>query len=218
MTDAVSGKALSPVVVINVRTQQSVYTEDNGTFTLAAKSGDPIAFTFIGYKTLQWKMPPAMGVVDESFKMEVTSYLLKEYTVRTRNYTQYQIDSLTRRSTYSRALARQKGGSISSPFTLLAEQFSKKSKDIYRFQKNYNYWEDQRFIDSRYTPELVNALTNLTGDTLAYFMNAYPVPYDYARTATDLEFKMWIRTNFKEWMRKQQDSVQRKQMIPTVKQ
>jgi hypothetical protein len=218
VTDAVNGKPLAPVVVVNLRTQQSVYTEDDGHFVLPAQNGDQVAFTFIGYKTLQWKMPPSIGQVQQDFKMEVTSYMLKEYVVRTKNYTQYQIDSLQRKSTYQRTLAREKGGSIMSPVTFVAEKISHKSKQIEKFQKEFYYWEDQRFIDSRYTPDLVNALTNLTGDTLAHFMNTYPMPYDYARAASDLEVKMWIRTNFKEWMHKQQlDSTQKEIVAQPVK-
>jgi hypothetical protein len=30
-------------------------------------------------------------------------------------------------------------------------------------------------------------------------MNAYPMDYDYARAATDLELKMWIRFHYREW-------------------
>jgi len=140
--------------------------------------------------------------------MQLLSYQLKEYIVRPKNYTQYQIDSLQRHSTYQRTLARERTGSVMSPVTFIAERVSKRSKQIYNFKKQYYYWEDQRFIDSRYTSELVGALTNLTGDTLAYFMNAYPMPYDYARTATDLELKMWIRSNYRQWVSRQPDSTQ----------
>jgi hypothetical protein len=66
--------------------------------------------------------------------------------------------------------------------------------------------EQDQFVDSRYTPDLVNTLTNLDGDTLAYFMHQYPMPHDYARTATALELKMWIRYNFKVFMQ-QTDSL-----------
>jgi hypothetical protein len=48
---------------------------------------------------------------------------------------------------------------------------------------------------------LVAALTGLTGDTVGYFMNANPMPFDYARAATDLELKMWIRYNYKQWLK-----------------
>lgn len=208
ITEAESGKALSPVAVVNTRTQQAVYTNDQGEFSIPAQAGDPIAISFIGYRTIQWKMPASLGVTMQSFKMSLLSFQLKEYIVRPKNYTQYQVDSLERHSTYQRTLARQRSGSIMSPVTFLAERVSKKSKQIYNFQKQYYYWEDQRFIDSRYTPEIVAALTNLTGDTLAHFMNTYPMPYDYARTATDLELKMWIRNNYRQWVSKQPDSTQ----------
>ncbi|XZF12680.1 carboxypeptidase-like regulatory domain-containing protein [Chitinophagaceae bacterium MMS25-I14] len=204
VVDGENGKALWPVVVVNVRTQQSTYTDDNGEFTIPAESGDQVAFSYIGYKTLQFKMPPTLGISQQRIIMHQLSVQLKEYIVRPKNYTKYQIDSLERRSTYSRALARERGGAIASPVTFLAERLSKRSKQIFAFQKEYNHWENEKFIDTRYTPELVGALTNLSGDTLAHFMNTYPVPYDYARTATELEFKMWIRTNFREWMKKQQ--------------
>jgi hypothetical protein len=35
-------------------------------------------------------------------------------------------------------------------------------------------------------------------------MYAYPMAYDFARTATDLELKMWIRDNYREWLKTQQ--------------
>ncbi len=202
VADAVTGNPLSPVVVLNVRTGISVYTDDQGQFSLHAQSGDKIALTFIGYKTMQWMMPPVIGAVQQRIEMHPLSYQLEELVVRTRSYTAYQIDSLERHSTYQRALARQRGGSVMSPVSFVAEKLSGRSKQIFRFQKEFNYWEDQRFIDSRYTPDLVHMLTGLEGDTLAAFMNAYPMPYDYARAATELELKMWIRTNYKTFLKK----------------
>jgi hypothetical protein len=32
-------------------------------------------------------------------------------------------------------------------------------------------------------------------------MNAYPMPYDFARVASELEIKVWIREQFKEWLK-----------------
>jgi hypothetical protein len=33
-------------------------------------------------------------------------------------------------------------------------------------------------------------------------MNTYPMDYEFARTATDLELKMWIRHNYKDYLLK----------------
>jgi hypothetical protein len=62
---------------------------------------------------------------------------------------------------------------------------------------------EQKFIDTRYTPELVTKLTGYTGDTMILFMNTYPMDYSFARAASDLELKMWIRNNYKEHMQHQ---------------
>ena len=44
-------------------------------------------------------------------------------------------------------------------------------------------------------------MTGFTGDTIGHFMYAYPMPYEFARSASDLELKMWIRNNSKEWLK-----------------
>jgi len=201
VVDAETGKGLYPVVVTNAKTGLSVYTDEGGDFSISAQSGDKVVFYYIGYRTIERLMPPVMGVSNQRIEMHTLSVMLNELVIRPKHYTQYQIDSFERHSTYQRALARQHAA-VMSPVSFIAERLSKKSKQIFNFQKQYNYWEDQKFIDSRYTPEIVSQLTNLQGDTLAFFMNAYPVPYDYSRTATDLEFKMWIRDNYREWLKK----------------
>ncbi len=59
--------------------------------------------------------------------------------------------------------------------------------------------EKQNFVDSRYSKELVTSLTKLNEDDAQTFMNAYPMEYDFARAATDLEIKMWIKYNFSQY-------------------
>jgi hypothetical protein len=189
-------------VVSNSSNRQAVYSDAGGAFSIPAQEGDKLLLSFVGYNTLQWQVTQTGGSGTPTIYLSRLAVQLHEFVLRPK-YKQYQIDSAARRDVYARALARQKGGSLASPVSFIAEKFSKRSKEIYRFQKGYNYWEDQKFIDMRYSPQLVQELTNLTGDTLAHFMNAYPMPADYARTASDLEFKMTIRNNFKDWMRQQ---------------
>ena len=55
---------------------------------------------------------------------------------------------------------------------------------------------------TRYTPELVSEMTQLEGNAVYQFMAAYPMEKDYAYVASDLEIKMWIRNNYKQWMKK----------------
>jgi len=204
VTDAESGAVLPGVVVINKTHERSSFSDVNGNFSIAAQKGDEIEFTYLGYAPGSMQMPE-QGRVYRKVSLRKQLFSLDEVVIGPQ-YTPYQLDSIKRRQTYHAALSREKMsssvlGSIFSPASALAEQFNKSSKQIYRFQKNYVKWEDQKFVDTRYTPEEVAQLTGLKGDTLGAFMSAYPMPADYARAATDLEIKMWIKYNYKEWMK-----------------
>lgn len=196
--DAGTGEALYPVTVVNLRTQKATYTSPQGDFTIHAEKGDIVSFSYIGYKPAEYNMPVGVGAYTTAISLQRISYQLQEVILMP-GYTQYQIDSIERKRTYRAALARRKSSPL-SPVSFVAEKFNKRSKQIFKFQRNFNKWEDEKYIDTRYTTDLVYEMTGLEGDSLGHFMNAYPMPYDYARTATDLEMKMWIRHHYREWL------------------
>ena len=199
--DAGNGEILAGATVVNIASQYSALTDATGHFVITCKQGDKLAASYMGYKTVVLVISDGSDYLTQQIALTRQNFQLNEFIVRPK-YTQYQFDSVERRSTYQRTLARRHDGSLASPFSFVAEKLSKRSKDMFRFQKAFAQLEDERFLDTKYTPELVAQMTHLTGDTLAHFMNAYPVPYDYARVASDLEFKMWIRTNYREWVAK----------------
>jgi hypothetical protein len=192
---------LQSVVVTNTNNKMFVFTDEQGNFSIDAATGDKISFSCPGYKTESHTVIQGVGNVRLTFGMKLYGTELNEVVFKRRFATQYQNDSADRRVTYKKVLDYERAG-IGSPVSFVADRLSRKSKDLYNFKKMYSQMETQRYIDTKYTPELVQGLTQLKGDTLARFMNSYPMPYDYARTATDLEMKMWIRTNFKAFMQK----------------
>jgi len=209
ITDKETGEPLFPVLVTNLLTRVSVLSDENGGYSIEAKAGEFVAFTFISYKAQQKKVPASIGTAEVDVQLQSVSILLDEAVIN--SLTKYQKDSIQRQTLYQRPLAAQRA-SFMSPVSALAEVFSKKSKQTFRFQKNFYNLETQQFVDSRYTPELVQTLTKLTGDTLAHFMNSFVMPYDYARTATDLELKMWIRSHYREYMKEEKF-----RQIPAIK-
>lgn len=203
VTDSATGKPLYPVTVVNVRTQAVTYTDEHGFYSIAAEQGTKIAFSFVGYQTVQKVKPHSVIVATQNITMVQAAVQLQEYKVHAGNRTQYQIDSAERRTIYRTELSRKHPSVVNSPFSAVAEKFNKKARRTYQFQKDYEDRDRQRFIDTRYTPDLVNTVTGLTDDSIGYFMYAHPMPYDFARTASELELKMWIRNNFKSWMKKE---------------
>lgn len=177
----------------------------SGDYSIVAYKNDVIEFSGLGYYTYSMSMP-GDGKVSRNITLVKKAFTLDEVVIGPQ-LSPYQIDSLKRRQLYKSALGRGFAsssvlGSVFSPVSALAEQFSKESKQAKRFQQNYGKWEAQRFVDNRYSFEEVQKLTGLGGDTLAAFINAYPMALDYARTATDLEVKMWIKFNYREWIKK----------------
>jgi hypothetical protein len=200
ISDKESGIGLYPVAITNLNTRISVLSNEDGTYSIEARSGEQVAFTLIGYKAQQKTVPYTIHEPKLDIVLVPVSHLLDEVLIK--GMTKYQKDSLYRAQVFQRPLAARRA-TFMSPFSVLAEQFSRTSKQKFRFQSNFYKWETQQFIDSRYTPQLVEQLTGLKGDTLAHFISSYEMPYDYARAASDLELKMWIRTRYKEYMQEE---------------
>lgn len=198
--DGISGEYLSTVIIKNETTNSTAYSNHDGAYSLNAKVGDAVSFSLVGYKPQHYTVPSGLGTAEMYVSLFPQDYELDEFILKPK-YTPYQLDSMQRRSTYARTLARSKGGSLMSPVSFVAEKLSKRSKRLYHFQKDFYKWEEEKFIATKYTPELVASQTHLTGDTIAYFINANPMPYDFARAASDLEIKIWIREQYKDWMK-----------------
>jgi hypothetical protein len=204
VTDYDGGAPLIGVSIRNIETNQGAITGIDGKFRIRASKNDEIEFSYLGYYSFRMRVPE--GSLYRLVSLKKKLFELDDIVIRP-DYTPYQLDSIERRKTYNLALNRNFAsssvlGSVFSPASALAEQFDKKSKQIKRFQQNYFKWEDQKFVDTRYSFAEVSKLTGFTGDTLAAFIAAYPMPVDYARTATDMEIKMWIRYNYREWIKK----------------
>lgn len=211
ITDADSGDPIQGVTITNLTTNIMVFTNSTGQFDVAGKGGDKVTFYCPGYPLETHIIVPGIEGIRLHFAMHLNSRQLDEVIIKRQFGTPYQNDSAERRSTYARTLARHKSN-LASPVSLIAEKFSKKSKAMFRFQKAYNKWEDDQYTDSKYTPEMVHDMTGLGGDTLAHFMNTFPMPYDYARSATDLELKMWVRYNYRQFLQ-QTDSFRKMQLV-----
>lgn len=191
---------LQSAVILNKRTGNSALSDQKGMYRLHVKYGDTISISLLSYQSVTFTVKDTKQEFVRNIYLSPESDMLEAFEVNT--LTPYQRDSLARKNLYGSALSREwvsGGQAVFSPMTALAQQFSRKAKQRRRFQLNYNEWENQRFIESRYTREFVAELVPLHGDTLSSFINAYPIAADFARAATDLELKMWIRYNYLEW-------------------
>lgn len=198
-------KPLSPAIIFNASTGQSAYTDIQGNYSLAAKTGDSLSFSYSGYHTLQKTATPNEMLITEMLRLNVN---LEEHVVH--NLTPFQKDSIEMTTIYSKELSTKpvkvgfssaNGGGVTGLIGAPVKKMSRSYKRNKRFKENFKRDMEQKYIDTRYTSELVTAITGFTGDSVFTFINSYPMEYSFARSASDLELKMWIRNNYKEYIK-----------------
>ncbi len=199
-----TGKALPHVMVMNVTTQKSAQTNEHGDYSIPAKDGDMISYTLEGFHPIRRLAHTGKYITTELFILSTT---LQEYILRP-DYTPFQKDSAELSELYAKELSTTavkpgfssaNGGGFQGLIGSAVQKMSKSYKQNKQFKEDFQHDIEQKFIDTRYTQALVKELTGLTGDDLVHFMNSYPMDYDFARHGTDLEIKVWIRDNFKQY-------------------
>ena len=211
--DGETTKPLYTATITNLSTEESVTTDALGNYTISAKNGDTLSFAFSGYRTKRTKalLGKALNVDLVPLSVKLPEFVLHEYTP-------YQKDSIEMTRLYSKELnakaikpgfSSANGGGFSGLIGGPVQKMSRSYKQNKRFKENFQRDMEQRFIDTRYTAALVTTLTGMTGDTLIFFMNTHPMDYDFARHATDLELKMWIRETYRAYLKQQQPVIQK---------
>jgi hypothetical protein len=190
-------RILEKASVNNLRSRQATITGSDGSFMLAVQPGDSILISYVGYTDYTYYVRSGADVITKTFFLLPKNNAING--VRVSALTQYQKDSLKTARMFDKVIGYEQTASIASPVTSLYEQFSKKYKDLRKLQGQIVIDEKQKFVDSKYTYELINRVTGLQGDSVAVFMYMYPMEYKFARLANDAEIKMWIITNHRKY-------------------
>lgn len=217
--DVATGERLQAVFVENRTSGAVTNTDTSGAYTIAIKRGDALYFHLTGYT------PVMFAVVDDT-RQQYRNVMMQQLvisidTVTISGLSQYQHDSLARRTIYGKKLderpekfkmakrhplyGRAGEGTfrMDAPVSSLLRKRTRKYKRLKAFQDRYKAGETQLFIDSRYTPALVQELTGMSDDSARLFMNTYAIPYDFARAATEMELNMWVKFNYRMWIKKE---------------
>lgn len=208
LTDKDNNLVLPYASVINKTTGKRAYSDQGGFYKITANPQDLIIFTFIGYRPDSIVVQQATGTETRNMQLQVENRVLRSVEV-TAQYTPYQLDSIARRQQYGFILDKENqqlaGGSTPqgfglsfSPFT----RFSRKEKQKREFKKNFEKVEQDKYIDSRFTPLLVSQVTGLKGDSLVQFMHDNYPDYGTMRMMRQEDLLYWITDKYKAWMKK----------------
>ncbi|PWV50774.1 carboxypeptidase-like regulatory domain-containing protein [Chitinophaga sp. S165] len=194
--------------ITNKSTGRRTYSDKGGFYKIAASPRDVVVFSFLGYKSDSVVVTQSSGTETRNITLTVEAKQLRSVEIGTQ-YTPYQIDSLARREQFGYILDKRDmplaGGStpvgagiVFSPFT----RYSKSEKRKREFKKIFARAEEERYIDSRYTPQFVSKVTSLTGDSLMIFMKENYPDYNSIRVMQQEDLIYWITDKYREWKKK----------------
>jgi len=203
VVDSAGNMGMAKVSIENRSTAKGVFSSATGEFIILANEGDYLIFSSVGFKEAGIQVKAVHRNETVRIIMKPRSVQLKDVTI-TKGYTPYQLDSIKRASLYKDAFKYKQQKSIMSPISAVQQKFSKKHKNMRKFQSQIIDMEVEKFIDSRYNSELVGTLMGWGDDSSRLFMRENPMEYDFARSASDLEIKLWIKYRAEQFRKKEE--------------
>lgn len=187
--DADTHEPLYRATVMDVNTGTGVQTDSAGFYKISAYNNNNIVFSYLGYF-------PDTSIINALFLRQKLDIALHK-----NNYSiapveiighrpDYSYDSVKRRYWFDDALDEQKVrglNAVEHPISALYDAISGRQKRLWRFQKDYQQYEERMYIESRVKPGQIEELFGLKGDSLQAFLIWYKPSYLFVRNATDYQ-------------------------------
>ncbi len=84
------------------------------------------------------------------------------------------------------------------------DALSKRNRQIWAFQKHYEYFEKEKFINYVFNERLIRQLTKMDSTQTAEFMYYYRPSYDQLKAWTEYEFYEYIKTTAAAYRRRRE--------------
>lgn len=186
------------VQISNIHASTMTSVDSIGQFSIAGKEGELIEFRSLGYEVQRLRVPKGRMPNNIVVQMRPAVERMEKYAF----LSQAQRDSIEVRDAFTRALAMPKLHGyqiIQSPFSAL----SKRNRQIWAFQDDFEYTEQQKYVDRVFNPALIARLTNISQDSIATYA-AYSRPsYEQLLVMNEYEFYSYIQRSAEAWQRRE---------------
>lgn len=190
--DVGNRQPIEDVSVRNVYTNEIANSNNAGSFTVQVEHGQLVEFYKEGYKVLRvripnGKLPSFFRVMMQEKGTEVIDYVNARGAAP-----DYKTDSLRYYILYKETLEQPKLTGIDAiqhPFSAM----SKKNRQIWAFQEEYEFFQQQKFVDYVFNKELVTKITGLEGDSLQTYMHMFRPTYQQLRNMNEYTYYNYIR-------------------------
>lgn len=196
---------LPAVSVLNKRDKTSTISDNKGVYMLPVRKGDTVLLKAIGYVPLLYIAGDKRVKVFHRLQRQP----IELNTVNIRHYSFFK-DSLAFRDEYRKDFSARRprwyevyqGLSVNIHNLYSAMSF-KENRRKEKFKRTLLTKEQDNFIDSRFSADVIIKITNLHGDSLTQFMETYRPTYTFIKNATEYDLYEFIKNNYLKYTGKQ---------------
>jgi hypothetical protein len=184
-------------------------TDINGNYHIDVSEKDSIWFSYLGKPTMRYAVLSMTDPLHFDVSLRINVTVLRGVTVSPRNY---RLDSIQNRIDYAKVFNYEKpklkptmgggAGGVGVGFDLdeIIQMFQfRKNKNMQRFQERLIQEEQDKFVDHRFSRQLVRRLTNLINEKLDSFMVMYRPSYQFTLLTSDYEFQSYIKKCYEQF-------------------
>lgn len=184
-----SDEPLDQVTILNSTKDEVYFSEVDGSFNIKVDPNDIIEFRKMGLKservTIRKGPIPFYHVAMQPGSIELSTVFIKGNN--------YREDSLQMAKAFDYALRQPKRSDIdvlSNPFALL----DPRARQIWRFQKMYDYFESEKYIDYVFNDELIFRISpDFDEDYLKEYMKKYRPTYAQIKAWSAYEYLDYVK-------------------------
>ena len=190
------------VSVLLANSNIGLQTDVHGRYYLHAKAGDTIRFSFLGYQSKKMVIPAGSEFYSEDIFLFQKNISLPGVTVKAiKNYHADSIENRTMNAEIfqyeQKSLGSTLMGSLLSPLGITQTyRRARKLNSMSKFQDQLISQEHDRFIDRRFSKNLVYLITGLKGHELQEFMKEFRPDYEFTLRANEYDFMEQIKHNY----------------------
>ncbi|MFT4061952.1 MAG: carboxypeptidase-like regulatory domain-containing protein [Edaphocola sp.] len=190
---------LANVNIFNTFTETGMTTDSTGAFEISVQRGHLVEFRKIGYKVARVRID-AENLPFYNIALREGSIDLDEVQIKGHNY---KSDSIENRETYKWAIEHytlSAFDAIQHPFDAL----SKRNRRIWAFQKRYEYFEQEKFVDYVFNAKLIANIGKIDSTHIDEYRMLYRPTYEQIKSMTDYEFLEYVKATAAAYLRRRE--------------
>ncbi|MBS1616854.1 MAG: hypothetical protein JST06_12145 [Bacteroidetes bacterium] len=191
---------LTGVEIQNIYSGDQVLSADDGHFVIAVQPGQLVEFHKPGFKTARVRIGGRTAAYYR-IVMEPGVAIMPELHDGS-GFKSFQDDSLYYHNLFKKQIdfpVLTGWRAFQSPFSALG----KTNQNMIRFQHEYAWLEQQKYVDYTFNPKLIAQLTGLKGDSVQTYMRQFRPSYELLRAMPEYDFFRYVKTTVDIWRERQ---------------